>query len=102
MTSMPAIHTRDLYRAFKHAAAVDHVDLDVAAGEIFGLVGPNGAGKTTLIRILCGLVRPTAGEAWVLGRNVSLDPESVRRRIGYMSQAFSLYRELTIGENLRF
>jgi ABC-2 type transport system ATP-binding protein len=99
---LAAIRTETLTRSFKGTLAVDHVDLEVAQGEVFGLVGPNGAGKTTLIRIVCGLIRPTSGTAWVLGHDVSKDPDGVRRHIGYMSQAFSLYQELTVGESLRF
>ncbi len=103
MTDMVApVRTVEVTRLFNGRPAVDHADLELRRGEIFGLVGPNGAGKTTLIRILCAILRPTSGDAWVLGRDVRTDPEGIRRRIGYMSQAFSLYRELTVAENLRF
>lgn len=82
--------------------AVDNVSFTVARGEIMGFIGPNGAGKSTLIRILCGLLRPSAGRALVAGIDVAQDPEAVRRRIGYMSQKFSLYNDMSVIENLRF
>jgi len=97
-----AIVTEELTRTFGGRAAVDHVSLTVPSGRVFGLIGPNGAGKTTLIRLLCGLHRPTSGRAIVLGLDPSKNPERIRRDIGYMSQAFSLYAELTVDENLRF
>lgn len=97
-----AIVTEELTRTFGGRAAVDHVSLTVPSGSVFGLIGPNGAGKTTLIRLLCGLHRPTSGRAVVLGLDPSKNPERIRRDIGYMSQAFSLYAELTVDENLRF
>jgi len=82
--------------------AVDHVDLEVARASIFGLLGPNGAGKSTMIRMLCGLLRPTEGRAEVLGLDVARDRAQIRSRIGYVSQQFSLYGELTALENLTF
>jgi len=100
--SGPAVRTRGLTRRFKRQTALDDVDLEVQPGEIFGLVGPNGAGKTTLLRLLCAILRPSRGRAWVLGHDVATDPGAVQREIGYMSQAFSLYQELTVAENLRF
>ena len=97
-----AVLTAGLTRRFGRRTAVDHLDLDIAGGEVFGLVGPNGAGKTTLIRILCAILRPSAGSARVLGLDVAADAARVRPLIGYMSQAFSLYQALTVAENLRF
>ena len=98
----PAVITAGLTRRFGHRTAVDHLDLDIAGGEVFGLVGPNSAGKTTLIRILCAILRPSAGSARVLGLDVAADAARLRPLIGYMSQAFSLYQALTVTENLRF
>ncbi len=91
-----------LAKSFGKFAAVDDVSFSVRRGEIMGFLGPNGAGKSTIIRILCGLLSPTSGRAVVAGIDVSRDPEGVRQRIGYMSQKFSLYRNLTVEENLRF
>lgn len=98
----PAVAVTDLTKRFGARTALDGLDLDVGAGEIYGLVGPNGAGKTTLIRILCAILRPTAGSARVLGFDVASEVGRIRPRIGYVSQAFSLYEALTVGENLRF
>jgi ABC-2 type transport system ATP-binding protein len=92
----------DLVKRFGDFVAVDHVSFHIARGEIMGFLGPNGAGKSTIIRILCGLLRPSGGHAIVAGIDVSRNPEGVRQRIGYMSQKFSLYRDLTVAENLRF
>lgn len=91
-----------LVKRFGTFAAVDGVSFEVARGEVMGFIGPNGAGKSTLIRILCGLLRPSAGRALVAGIDVAQDPEAVRRRIGYMSQKFSLYNDMSVVENLRF
>ena len=99
---MNAIEVRDLTRRFGAFTAVDHVSFDVATGEIFGFLGSNGAGKSTTIRMLCGLLRPSSGTARVGGLDVARDPEGVKRRIGYMSQRFSLYEPLTVDQNIRF
>ena len=98
----PAIEMIDLTRRFGAFVAVDRVTLAVAPGTVFGFLGSNGAGKSTAIRMLCGLLRPTSGTARVLGIDVAANPEEVKKRIGYMSQRFSLYDDLTVGENLEF
>ncbi|HXT69233.1 MAG TPA: ABC transporter ATP-binding protein [Vicinamibacterales bacterium] len=98
----PVIHVDGLSRTFGHFKAVDQVSFDVARGEVFGFLGSNGAGKSTTIRMLCGLLKPTAGRALVDGIDVGSDPEGVKRRIGYMSQRFSLYELLTVEQNIRF
>jgi ABC-2 type transport system ATP-binding protein len=97
-----AIETRKLTKRFGTFVAVDRLDLAVAEGEVFGLLGSNGAGKSTAIRMLCGLLTPSSGEASVLGVDVAREPESVKRRIGYMTQRFSLYNDLSVKENLEF
>jgi len=97
-----AVLTHKLTRRFGEFTAVDAIDLTVARGEIFGFLGANGAGKTTAIRMLCGLLEPSGGEGWVDGLSVDKDSERIKRRIGYMSQRFSLYDDLTISENLSF
>ncbi|MEX2016477.1 MAG: ABC transporter ATP-binding protein [Candidatus Hydrogenedentales bacterium] len=97
-----AIQTHALTRRFGKVVAVDSVDLRVEEGTIYGFLGPNGSGKTTLIRMLCGLLRPTDGSATVLGYDAASESEAIKRSIGYMSQQFSLYRDLTVMENLRF
>jgi ABC-2 type transport system ATP-binding protein len=99
---MNAISVADLTRRFGNFVAVDHVSFDVSEGEIFGLLGSNGAGKSTTIRMLCGLLKPASGTATVGGIDVVKDPEGVKRRIGYMSQRFSLYEQLTVDQNIRF
>jgi ABC-2 type transport system ATP-binding protein len=99
---MNAIEVHDLTRRFGQFVAVDRVSFDVAEGEIFGFLGSNGAGKSTTIRMLCGLLQPTAGTARVGGIDVRKDPEAVKRRIGYMSQRFSLYELLTVEQNIDF
>src|SRR4051812_48832791 len=98
----PTIEVRDLTRRFGAFVAVDDVSFDVGKGEIFGFLGSNGAGKSTTIRMLCGLLKPTSGTATVGGVDVNRDPEGVKRRIGYMSQRFSLYELLTVDQNIRF
>ncbi len=99
---MNAIDVHDLTRRFGHFVAVNRVSFDVAEGEIFGFLGSNGAGKSTTIRMLCGLLQPTSGDARVGGVDVRKDPEGVKRRIGYMSQRFSLYELLTVEQNINF
>ncbi|HEX5818098.1 MAG TPA: ABC transporter ATP-binding protein [Gemmatimonadales bacterium] len=97
-----AIRTTGLRKVFGSRVAVEGLDLAVHRGEVFGLLGPNGSGKTTTIRILTGLLHPTSGSAEVVGIDVVREPERVRTRIGYMSQRFGLYDDLTVLENLRF
>ena len=97
-----AVLAENLTRRFGTFTAVDHIRLAVRRGEIFGFLGANGAGKTTAIRMFCGLLQPTEGEGWVDGVSVRASPERVKRRIGYMSQRFSLYDDLTVKENLYF
>jgi ABC-2 type transport system ATP-binding protein len=97
-----AIVVTGLRKAFGDFTAVDGVDFKVKRGEIFGFLGPNGSGKTTTIRMLCGVIAPTSGGGTVMGYDVVSDPERVRENIGYMSQKFSLFQDLTVDENLRF
>src|SRR5499427_4576382 len=97
-----AVQTEELVKTFGSFVAVDHVSLQVPKGEIFGFLGPNGAGKSTTIRMLCGLLTPTAGRGMVSGYDVATEPELIRRNIGYMSQKFSLYDDLTVEENIDF
>jgi ABC-2 type transport system ATP-binding protein len=97
-----AVVVEDLTRRFGDFTAVDAVSFDIAQGEVFGFLGPNGAGKTTTIRMLTGLLRPTEGRAVVAGCDVVREPAAVKRRIGYMSQKFSLYADLTVDENIAF
>jgi drug efflux transport system ATP-binding protein len=97
-----AVELVELSKRFGAFQAVDKISLSVEAGEIFGFLGANGAGKSTTIRMLCGLLAPTSGRASVLGIDVGRDPEGVKRRIGYMSQRFSLYDDLSVRQNLRF
>ena len=101
-TSSNAIVVRHLVRRFGQFLAVNDVSFDVRRGEIFGFLGSNGAGKSTTIRMLCGLLKPTSGSATVGGVDVTADPEGVKRRIGYMSQRFSLYELLTVDQNIQF
>lgn len=98
----PTIITTALHKRFGDLVAVEHLDLSIRAGEIFGLLGANGSGKTTTIRMLTGLLAPTSGTALVAGIDVVREPEAVRRHLGYMSQRFGLYDDLTVEENLRF
>ena len=97
-----AILARGLSRHFGDVVAVDRVDLDIPSGQIYGFLGPNGSGKTTIIRTLCGLLTPTAGDVSVLGLAIPRQAEALRRRIGYMTQKFSLYDDLTVQENMQF
>ncbi len=98
----PAIEVRELSKAFGAFTAVDRVSFDVSRGEIFGFLGPNGAGKSTTIRMLCGILRPTSGSGRVGGYDIGAQPDSVKRVIGYMSQKFTLYNDLTVDENIDF
>jgi ABC-2 type transport system ATP-binding protein len=97
-----AVAVKGLTRVFDAFVAVDHIDLQVAAGTVFGFLGPNGAGKSTTIRMLCGILRPSAGTGTVGGFDIATQTEQLKSNIGYMSQRFSLYEELTVEENLRF
>jgi ABC-2 type transport system ATP-binding protein len=99
---MNSVEIQDLVKTFGAFVAVDHVSLAVEKGEIFGFLGPNGAGKSTTIRMLCGLLTPTSGRASVNGFDVARQPEEIRKTIGYMSQKFSLYDDLTVEENIDF
>jgi len=102
MNDSKVIVAEHLSRHFGTLVAVKDVSLEVTQGEIFGVLGPNGAGKSTTIRMLCGLLDPTSGRATVVGHDVVAEPERVKERIGYMTQRFSLYEDLTVTENLRF
>lgn len=102
MDSGKIIITKNLTKRFGDFIAVDHISFEVDKGEIFGFLGANGAGKTTAMRMLCGLSMPTSGEATIAGFDVYKNTEKIKRSIGYMSQKFSLYEDLTIRENIRF
>lgn len=99
---MSVIDVRGLTKTFGGRTVVDHVDLDVERGEIVGFLGPNGSGKTTTIRMICGLLKPDGGEGTALGLDIVKDAEIIKRQVGYMTQRFSLYEDLTIEENLSF
>src|SRR3990167_4383711 len=98
----PVILARGLSKRFGPLTAVDGLDLRVQRAEVFGFLGPNGCGKSTTIRMLCGLLRPSAGSIEVLGCQIPRDVEALKRRIGYMTQRFSLYEDLSVAENLQF
>jgi len=102
MSPETVVSARELSKAFGDFVAVDGLSFDVQRGEVVGYLGPNGSGKTTTMRMLLGLLRPTSGSASVLGYDVVRDAESIRPRVGYMSQRFALYEDLTVAENLRF
>jgi ABC-2 type transport system ATP-binding protein len=102
MDKAPVIEVERLVKRFGDFVSVDDLSLQVREGEVFGLLGSNGAGKTTTIRMLCGLLAPTSGTARVLGVDAARDPEALKRRIGYMTQRFSLYEDLSVRQNLRF
>jgi ABC-2 type transport system ATP-binding protein len=97
-----SVEVEKLVKRFGNFTAVDRISFQTPTGEVFGFLGPNGSGKSTTIRILCGLLHPTSGRAIVAGYDVVESPELIRRNIGYMSQKFSLYADLTVFENLRF
>jgi ABC-2 type transport system ATP-binding protein len=102
MTQEPIIHVRNMVKKFGSFVANDNLNFDVYPGEIFGFLGANGAGKTTAMKILCGLSQPTSGEIRVAGLDVYRETDQLKRNIGYMSQRFSLYEDLTVYENIRF
>jgi ABC-2 type transport system ATP-binding protein len=97
-----AVSAHDLTKVYGDLTAVDHLSLEVREGEVFAFLGPNGSGKTTTIRMLCGIITPTSGEGHVLGFDIATQSESIKARIGYMSQRFALYEDLTVRENLNF
>jgi ABC-2 type transport system ATP-binding protein len=97
-----AIKSVNLSKSFGQLSAVDQLTFTVGKGEIFGLVGPDGAGKTTSIRLLTSIMEPTSGDAWINGFHTEKDAEEVKKRIGYMSQRFGLYSDLTVMENINF
>lgn len=101
MANEPVISVKNLVKKFGHFVANDNLTFEVYRGEIFGFLGANGAGKTTAMRILCGLSRPTSGDMFVDGLDVYTQAEKIKKRIGYMSQKFSLYEDLTVFENMR-
>lgn len=99
---MNSIEVRNLTKKFENFTSVDNISFEVGEGEVFGFLGSNGAGKSTTIKMLCGILSPTSGDAYVGGFSISKDPDMVKRNIGYMSQKFSLYNDLTVNENINF
>jgi ABC-2 type transport system ATP-binding protein len=97
-----AIDVHGLTKRFGRKVAVDHVDIAVPEGQVWGFLGPNGSGKTTTIRMLCGLLKPDAGQGTCLGHDVLKEPEAIKREVGYMTQRFSFWEDLSIRENLEF
>src|SRR3981081_2160427 len=97
-----AVSARELTKVYGELIAVDHLSLEVRTGEVLAFLGPNGSGKTTTIRMLCGIITPTSGQGSVLGFDIGTQSEAIKARIGYMSQRFSLYEDLTVHENLHF
>ena len=97
-----AIRSRGLTKDFGNVVAVNNLDLEIPRARIYGFLGPNGSGKSTTIRMLCGLLTPTSGEITVLGHEIPKDAEALRRKVGYMTQKFSLFEDLTVTENLKF
>ena len=102
MQPKSAITATALSRSFGSLAAVKNLDLSINRGELYGLVGPDGSGKTTTMRLLTGILEPTSGEAWVAGHSIRSEPERIKEKIGYMSQRFGLYEDLTVMENILF
>src|SRR3982074_1373695 len=97
-----AVEAHELSKRYGQLVAVDKLSLEINTGEVFAFLGPNGSGKTTTIRMLCGIISPTSGSAHVLGFDVATQSEAIKARIGYMSQRFALYEDLTVRENLQF
>jgi len=96
------IKIENLYKTYKEVEAIKGIDLEINSGEMFGIIGPDGAGKTTIIRILCGLINSTSGEAYLMNKNIKNERSLIQRNIGYLSQIFSLYGDLTVDENIEF
>jgi ABC-2 type transport system ATP-binding protein len=102
MNDLAAIRTSNLTKTFGRTVAVDNLNLEIERGELFGLVGPDGAGKTTTMRLLTAIIKPTSGEAWVAGHSILKEGERIKEKIGYMSQRFGLYEDLSVIENINF
>src|SRR5512145_483026 len=102
MENSIAIKTVNLTKTFEDNIAVDTLNLEIHRGELFGLVGPDGAGKTTIMRLLSAILRPTSGDAWIAGHSIRAEEEQIKEKIGYMSQRFGLYEDLTVMENIDF